>query len=81
LHESTPEEIGRVLTRVIVHTELRRVLGQGARAVYERTFTMQRFAENLDVALGLGRPASTTAGGDEPLVKSMQPSAARSGTF
>jgi O-antigen biosynthesis protein len=81
LHESTPEEIGRVLTRVIVHTELRRVLGQGARAVYERTFTMQRFAENLDVALGLGRSASTTAGGDEPLLKSMQSSPARSGTF
>jgi glycosyltransferase involved in cell wall biosynthesis len=56
LHENTPEEISQVLARVIVDTKLRMALGQGARAVYERTFTEQRLAENLDAALGLERP-------------------------
>ena len=56
LHENTPEKISQVLARVIVDTKLRMALGQGARAVYERTFTEQRFAENLDAALGLERP-------------------------
>jgi glycosyltransferase involved in cell wall biosynthesis len=81
MHENTPEEISRVLARVIADAELRGVLGQGARAVYERTFTMQRFTENLVAALGLGRPGSTTIGGDEPPQKSAQSSPARSGAL
>jgi GT2 family glycosyltransferase len=58
LHENTPEEISRVLARAIADTELRTTLGQGARAVSERTFTPQRFAENLEAALGLGPRAT-----------------------
>ena len=41
MHENTPEEISRTLARVIANAGLRAVLGQGARAVYERTFTMR----------------------------------------
>lgn len=81
MHENTAEEIGRMLARVVADTELRRVLGQGARAVYESTFTTRRFAENLEAALGLGRPASIAVGGDEPPQKSAQWSPARSGAF
>jgi GT2 family glycosyltransferase len=81
LHENTPEEISRVLARAITDTELRSALGQGARAIYERTFTEQRFAENLETALGLGPAAPTTVGRDEPLLKSMQSSPERSSTF
>ena len=44
LHENTPEEIGQFLARAITDAELRVALGQGARAVYERTFTVPRFA-------------------------------------
>jgi GT2 family glycosyltransferase/glycosyltransferase involved in cell wall biosynthesis len=60
VQENTPEEISRALARVIVDAELRTTLGQGARAVYESTFTEQKFAENLDNALGLGRPGPVT---------------------
>jgi GT2 family glycosyltransferase len=59
LHENTPEEISRVLARAITDAELRVTLGEGARVVYERTFTPQRFAQNLDAALGLKRSAPT----------------------
>jgi O-antigen biosynthesis protein len=57
VQENTPEEISRVLARVIADADLRTALGKGARAVYESTFTEQKFAEHLDAALGLGRPA------------------------
>jgi O-antigen biosynthesis protein len=72
LHENTPKEISRALARAIALAELRLELGQRARAVYERTFTLQRFAESVDAALGLTRPAPTTVGGDEPALSSMQ---------
>jgi glycosyltransferase involved in cell wall biosynthesis len=57
VQENTPEEISRVLARVIADADLRTALGKGARAVYESTFTEQKFAENIEAALGLGRPA------------------------
>jgi glycosyltransferase involved in cell wall biosynthesis len=57
VEENTAEEISRVLARVIADADLRTALGKGARAVYESTFTEQKFAEHLDAALGLGRPA------------------------
>jgi O-antigen biosynthesis protein len=79
--ENTPEEIGQVLARAIANPELRAALAQGARAVYERTFTEQRFAQNLEAALGIGPPAPTTVGGDEPVLKSMQSSPERSSTI
>ena len=77
LHDNTPEEIGRVLGRVIVDAELRAALAKGGRAIYERTFTPQRFAENLDAALGFGRPAPATVTGDAPTQEPMQSSLER----
>jgi len=64
VRENTPEEISRVLARVIADADLRTALGKGARAVYESTFTEQKFAENIEAALGLERPGTAT---DEPL--------------
>jgi SAM-dependent methyltransferase len=61
LHENTPDEIGRVLARVIADPELRASLGRGAREVYERNFSARSFAEKLHAALGLEPPALTTA--------------------
>jgi GT2 family glycosyltransferase len=53
LRENTPEEIARVLESVITNSQLRATLGGGAREVYERTFSVQKFAEKLHSALGL----------------------------
>jgi hypothetical protein len=53
LRENTPEEIGRVLARAISDSGLRAVLGKGARAVWEQTFTINNFAEKLHAALGI----------------------------
>ena len=61
LQENTPEEISQVLARVILDAELRSALGQGARAVYEGTFTEQKFSENIQAALGLGQKARADA--------------------
>jgi glycosyltransferase involved in cell wall biosynthesis len=55
LRESTPDEIGRVLARAISDAGLRAVLGKGARAVCERTFSMRSFAKRLHAALGIER--------------------------
>jgi glycosyltransferase involved in cell wall biosynthesis len=52
LEKNTPEEIGRVLSSVIVDPELRATLGKGAREVYERTFTVPSFADKVHAALG-----------------------------
>jgi glycosyltransferase involved in cell wall biosynthesis len=70
--ENTAEETGRVLARIIADADLRTKLGQGARAIYESTFTERRFAENLDDALGLGLPAASFVEREEARHKSLQ---------
>lgn len=64
LHENTPEEIGRLLTRLISDPGLRAALGKGAREIFERTFTARSFAEKLHAALGLEQPVETAAVAD-----------------
>jgi O-antigen biosynthesis protein len=56
LQENTPEEIGQVLARLIVDPRLRAALGEGARQLWARTFSLQSFAEKLHAALGLEAP-------------------------
>jgi glycosyltransferase involved in cell wall biosynthesis len=53
LHHNTPAEIGQTLALAISDPDLRRRLGEGAREVYERNFTMEIFVRKLKSALGL----------------------------
>jgi glycosyltransferase involved in cell wall biosynthesis len=53
LQQNTPAEIGRTLALAISDPDLRRQLGEGARRVYERNFTMEIFAAKLKSALAL----------------------------
>jgi O-antigen biosynthesis protein len=59
LQENTPQEIARLLASAITNPKLRATLGRGAREAYERTFSMCSFAEKLNAALALDRPAET----------------------
>ena len=58
LRENTPEEIGRVLARLIADAELRAKLGKGAQSVSQRTFSMRNFTEKLHAALESGRTSA-----------------------
>jgi glycosyltransferase involved in cell wall biosynthesis len=54
LRENTPEEIGRKLARLIDKPKLRKMLGRGARGVYEKHFTVPLFRDRLFSALDMG---------------------------
>jgi O-antigen biosynthesis protein len=54
LHENTPGEIGRALTRLISDPDLREMLGTGAHQVFEQNFTVSLFAAKLFSALDMG---------------------------
>jgi glycosyltransferase involved in cell wall biosynthesis len=56
LRENTPEEIGRVLARAVSDPGLRALLGKGARALCERTFSMRGFIKRVHAALGIEQP-------------------------
>ena len=65
LPENTAEDVGRVLARAIADPQLRAALGEGAREVYERTFSEQGFAEKLHAALGLGSVSESELADDD----------------
>jgi FkbM family methyltransferase len=55
LHGNTSEEISVVLAGLITNPALRETLGVGARQIYENTFRLDKFAENIHTALRIDR--------------------------